>query len=48
MTIQQLRLTLHATALKNVAGAFKGTSDPYAEVKLLVSGSDEEPEKLLG
>ncbi len=48
MTIQQLRLTLHATGLKNIAGAFKGTSDPYAEVKLLVSGSDEQPEALLG
>ena len=46
MTIQQLRLTLHATGLKHVAGAFKGTPDLYAEVKLLVSGSDEQPETL--
>ncbi len=49
MTIRQLRLTLHATGLKNVAGAFKGSSDPYAEIKLLVSGSDGQPEeRLLG
>lgn len=44
MAIQQLRLTLHATG-----GAFKGSSDPYAEVKLLVSGFDGQPEeRLLG
>lgn len=50
MTKQQLRLTLQATGLKNdVASAFKGSSDPYAEVKLLASGSDGQPEeRLLG
>ena len=48
MSEQKLRLTLHATALKNVAGAFKGRSDPYAEVKLVASGSDEDPGILLG
>ena len=46
--VDKLQLTLYATGLKNVAGVLKGTSDPYAEVKLLVSGSDEEPGKLLG
>ena len=45
---QKLQLTLHATDLKNVAGRGKGTSDPYAEVKLIASGSDEDPGILLG
>ena len=47
VAVDKLQLTLHATGLKNIAGFF-GTSDPYAEVKLLVSGSDEEPGILLG
>ncbi len=37
-SVKKLQLSLHATNLKDVAGAFKGVSDPYAEVKLLVSG----------
>ena len=47
-TVDKLQLTLHASELKNVAGLGKGTSDPYAEVKLFVAGSDKEPGKLLG
>lgn len=36
---------LHSTRLqlKNVAGAFKGTSDPYAVVTLLANGPSEKP-----
>ena len=47
MSEQKLQLTLHATALENVAGAFKGRSDPYAEVKLIASGSDKDPPGIL-
>jgi hypothetical protein len=28
----KLEISLHASKLKNVAGAFKGTSDPFAVV----------------
>ncbi len=38
---KKLQLSLHATDLKHVAGGFKGISNVYAEVKLLVSGSDK-------
>ena len=49
MSEQKLQLTLTASGLKNVAGAFKGKSDPYAEVKLIASGSDDaDPGILLG
>jgi len=48
MSGQKLQLTLYATALKNVAGRGKGTSDPYAEVKLIASGSDADAGILLG
>lgn len=34
----KLELSLHALKLKNVAGAFKGTSDPFAVATLLSSG----------
>ena len=33
-----VRLKLKASRLKNVAGLFKGTSDPYASVVLLQKG----------
>jgi len=33
--ITKVQLTLYATKLKNVAGAFNGKSDPYAVVTLL-------------
>ena len=36
---EKLRLTLRANRLTNVAGAFKGTSDPFAEVQI-ITGSD--------
>eukprot|EP00577_Skeletonema_sp_RCC1716_P007995 CAMPEP_0113401728 /NCGR_PEP_ID=MMETSP0013_2-20120614/16859_1 /TAXON_ID=2843 ORGANISM="Skeletonema costatum, Strain 1716" /NCGR_SAMPLE_ID=MMETSP0013_2 /ASSEMBLY_ACC=CAM_ASM_000158 /LENGTH=733 /DNA_ID=CAMNT_0000286979 /DNA_START=115 /DNA_END=2319 /DNA_ORIENTATION=- /assembly_acc=CAM_ASM_000158 len=41
MTVEKLRLTLQATDLNNVAGSWKGTSDPYAEVTLLTSDGRE-------
>ncbi|KAL7488335.1 hypothetical protein ACHAW6_013919 [Cyclotella cf. meneghiniana] len=46
MTTEKLQLTLHASGLKNVAGAFKGTSDPFAIVTLLGSAPSEKPRVL--
>ncbi|KAL7506970.1 hypothetical protein ACHAXN_004180 [Cyclotella atomus] len=46
MTAEKLQLTLHASGLKNVAGAFKGTSDPFAIVTILGSGPSEKPRVL--
>mmetsp|Transcript_21947 Transcript_21947/g.62509 ORF Transcript_21947/g.62509 Transcript_21947/m.62509 type:complete len:561 (-) Transcript_21947:108-1790(-) len=43
----KLELSLYAKDLKNVAGAFKGTSDPYAVVTQL-STNDSSPAKVLG
>jgi len=45
---KKLQLSLHATDLQIVADTFKGMSDLYAEVKLLVSGSDKEKGELFG
>ena len=39
----RVRVELHAVKLKNVAGAFKGTSDPYAIVTLLANDPREKP-----
>jgi len=39
----KLELSLHARKLKNVAGAFKGTSDPFAVVTIVASRSGEAP-----
>jgi hypothetical protein len=41
---QKVQISLYASKLKNVAGAFKGTSDPYAVVTLLAGGPMERPE----
>ena len=46
MTVEKLQLTLRANQLTNVAGAFKGTSDPYAVVSLLTNNPGEEPVEL--
>ena len=46
MTVAKFQLTLRANRLKNVAGALKGTSDPYAVVTLLTSNPGEEPVEL--
>lgn len=43
----KLELSLHATKLKNVAGAFKGTSDPFAVVTQVATTQGAMP-KVLG
>ena len=40
MTVERFQLTLRANRLKNVAGAFKGTSDPYAVVTMFNPGDE--------
>ncbi|KAG7350643.1 copine family protein [Nitzschia inconspicua] len=42
----KVNIKLYASRLKNVAGAFKGTSDPYAVVTLLAGGPNEIPRVL--
>eukprot|EP00591_Stephanopyxis_turris_P011599 CAMPEP_0195520562 /NCGR_PEP_ID=MMETSP0794_2-20130614/17172_1 /TAXON_ID=515487 /ORGANISM="Stephanopyxis turris, Strain CCMP 815" /LENGTH=50 /DNA_ID=CAMNT_0040649945 /DNA_START=101 /DNA_END=250 /DNA_ORIENTATION=+ len=37
----KVNITLRASDMKNVAGAFKGVSDPYAVVTLLASNPNE-------
>ena len=39
----RVRIELYASNLKNVAGAFKGTSDPYAVVTRLPTRPTESP-----
>jgi Copine/C2 domain len=39
----KVELSLHATGLKNVAGAFKGTSDPYAVVTHIATSANAKP-----
>jgi hypothetical protein len=36
----RVQIQLRATKLRNVAGLFKGTSDPYAVVTLASSGEE--------
>jgi len=43
----KLNLSLKATQLKNVAGAFKGKSDPFAVVTLLANNREAKP-RILG
>ena len=43
----RVRLEFFASRLKNVAGAFKGVSDPYAIVTLLADKPGEKP-RILG
>lgn len=43
---ERVIISLHAHKLKNVAGAFKGTSDPYAIVTLIASDPHEQPRVL--
>jgi len=43
----KVELSLHALKLKNVAGAFKGTSDPFAVVTQLSTAAGQKP-KVLG
>jgi hypothetical protein len=42
----RVQISVYAAKLKNVAGAFKGTSDPYAVVTILAGGPHEIPEVL--
>ena len=42
----KVELSIHAIKLKNVAGAFKGTSDPFAVVTLMGSSPSERPRVL--
>jgi len=39
----KLELSLHASKLKNVAGAFKGTSDPFAVVTQIATTRGSKP-----
>ena len=41
--IMLLELSLYARNLKDVAGAFKGTSDPFAVVTKMASNPNEKP-----
>lgn len=43
MPLEKVQITLHAQKLKNVAGAFKGTSDPYAVVTQIASEPGQQP-----
>jgi hypothetical protein len=47
MTVERVQIQLRATKLPNVAGAFKGKSDPFAVVTLLPNSRDAKP-KILG
>jgi hypothetical protein len=41
--VNRVRLEIHASNLRNVAGMFQGTSDPYAVVTLLANDPNESP-----
>ena len=42
----KVELSVHALKLKNVAGAFKGTSDPFAVITLMGASPGERPRVL--
>lgn len=42
----KVELSIHALKLKNVAGAFKGTSDPFGVVTKLATQPGAKPEVL--
>jgi hypothetical protein len=42
----KLELSIYAYKLKNAAGAFKGTSDPFAVVTKIATKHGEKPEVL--
>lgn len=44
--IMQIEISLHALRLKNVAGALKGTSDPFAVVTKIATQPGVKPEVL--
>mmetsp|Transcript_15894 Transcript_15894/g.20170 ORF Transcript_15894/g.20170 Transcript_15894/m.20170 type:complete len:612 (-) Transcript_15894:99-1934(-) len=43
MTAERVQISIRATKLPNVAGAFKGTSDPFAVVTLLPNSRESKP-----
>jgi len=47
MTAERIQVSIRATKLSNVAGAFKGTSDPFAVVTLLPKDRESKP-RILG
>ncbi len=47
MTQERIQISLRATKLRNVAGFFKGTSDPFAVVTVLPNDRDSKP-RILG
>jgi uncharacterized protein YegL len=46
MTIMKVELSIHASGLKNIAGALKGTSDPFAVVTKIATATGSKPEIL--
>ena len=47
MPIETVRISIRAQGLTNVAGLFKGTSDPFAVVTVLPKDRDSKP-RILG
>ena len=46
MTVETIQISLRATKLSNVAGAFKGTSDPFAVVTIIPNDRQAKPSVL--
>jgi hypothetical protein len=46
MTIMKVELSIHASGLKNIAGALKGTSDPFAVATKIATSKGSKPEIL--
>ena len=46
ITMVLLELSIYASHLQNVAGAFKGTSDPFAVVTKMANTSNDKAEVL--
>jgi len=46
MTIEKVQISIRASKLRNVAGAFKGTSDPFAVVTVLPKDRSAKPQVL--
>ena len=45
---ERVQLSVKATKLQNVAGAFKGTSDPFAVLTILATNNRGDDPKLIG
>jgi hypothetical protein len=48
MTVETIQVSLRATNLVNVAGAFKGTSDPFAVVTTIIPNDRQAKANILG